>query len=262
MMSLPVWILKPLITRFVIQSWRIVFMVYGFNVLRRAVSDGKYKHVSWALPLTFVVTLILEFLLYISGVHFGMDMWFVKATVSKVLELLLSLISLRVSQMMTENVRADISVGEKLFVHLVIHNCLSFTVGWVAMETMVQLAVTLEKLRDVSSDELWTMVLFAIISHTVIWTYIENMRFGEPCRVVVTTHVPVLMFIVWILPSIPEGVFLHTARVLLLVIVVLLVVRLVKAITNIKDLVALPHPKGLVLSQKERVHLAMYAKTT
>eukprot|EP00058_Branchiostoma_floridae_P022965 XP_002608455.1 hypothetical protein BRAFLDRAFT_96591 [Branchiostoma floridae] len=214
MMSLPVWILKPLITSFVIQSWRIVFMVYGFNVLRRAVSDEKYKHVQWAIPLTFIVTLILELLLYVSGVHFGMDMWFVKATVSKVLELLLSLISLVVSQMMTDKFHADIPVGERLFAHLVVQNCLSFTVGWVAMETMVQLAVMLEKLRDVSSDGLWTMMLFGTISHNVIWTYDENIRCRELCRVAVTTHVhaPVIMFMAWTLPSVPEGVTLHMAH--------------------------------------------------
>eukprot|EP00058_Branchiostoma_floridae_P022963 XP_002608453.1 hypothetical protein BRAFLDRAFT_96589 [Branchiostoma floridae] len=130
------------------------------------------------------------------------------------------------------------------------------------METMVQLAVTLEKLRDVRSDELWTMMLFGTISHTVIWTYIENIRCRELCRFVVTTHVPVVMFIVRTLPSITEGVIFNTARVLLLVTSVLLVVRLVKAIIHIKDLSALPHPKGLALSQKERVHLAMYAKRT
>ncbi|CAH1257051.1 Hypp1773 [Branchiostoma lanceolatum] len=264
MTSLPVWILKPLITRFVIQSWRIVFTVYGVSVLRRAVSDNKYKRVSCALPVTFIVTLVFEFLLYISGVYFGTDMWFLKATVSKVVELLLSLMSLTVSQMMIDKVRDVISVGERLFVHLVVHNCLSFTVGWVAMETMVQLAVTLEKLREVHSDGLWTMMLLGTISHTMIWTYIENIRFRESFRVVVTTHAPVAMFIVWTLPSIPEGVFLYTAPSILFLTSVLLVLRLAKAIKQIKDFtkVALPHAKGSVKSQKEFGHLAMFTKST
>ncbi|KAI8488086.1 hypothetical protein Bbelb_342040 [Branchiostoma belcheri] len=180
-MSLPVWILKPLVTRFVIQSWRIVFVVYGVHAIRRAVSaDEKYKNNSWVLPFTFIVTLILEFLLYISGVYIGTDMWFFKATVSKVLELLLSLVGLVTFHVMIDQVRAMISVGERLFVHIVVHNCLLFTVGWVSMEMVVQLAVALEKLQDVPSDGLWTMMLFGTATHTVIWTYIEIVSVSRP----------------------------------------------------------------------------------